>query len=416
MLDVAAKYTKVFQQIENEWTSQLLFAAENELLAPEKLEDPDAEMLRRVLYGDKAPCDIYKNDDFVRLFKGPEKTKHRELSKAVVDYKASHDAPTQVHTIADVPNIPAKSTVLVRGNPSRRGPEVQRHYLTLVSTTKQKPFDHGSGRLDLAREIVSTKNPLTARVMVNRVWMHHFGEGLVRTSSDFGLRSDAPEHIQLLDLLATDFMNDGWSLKKLHRRILLSNTYCQSSLDRADMSAKDPENSLIWRMNRQRLDFEALRDSLLTVSGQLDLAIGGRSEDIMNGSNKRRTVYAFIERQNLPGLFRTFDFASPDAHTSQRFTTTVPQQALFMLNNEFMVQRSMALIERTEIKAAETMDARIHAFYRCVLGRNANQDDLKIANEFLNGARVKPEKPEETHIWVHFAQALLMTNEFMFID
>src|SRR5262249_3490925 len=159
----------------------------------------------------------------------------------------------------------------------------------------------------------------TARVLVNRVWLHHFGAGLVRTPGDFGLRSDPPSHPELLDHLATAFMDDGWSIKKLHRRIMLSQVYQQKSDDRAECLAADPESGLLGKMTRRRWDFEAMRAALLAVGGKLDRRIGGPSvSNIPAPGSTRRTLYGHLDRLNLPGLYRTFDFPSPDATSAQR--------------------------------------------------------------------------------------------------
>ena len=169
--------------------------------------------------------------------------------------------------------------IFVRGNSSRPGAEVPRQFLAAI-TPDRKPFEHKSGRLEMAQAIASKDNPLTARVFVNRVWAGHFGTGLVRTPSDFGLRSEAPSHPELLDYLARTFMDDGWSIKRLHRRIMLSSVYQQSSEHRPELAARDPENRLLWRMNRRRLDWEASRDTLLAAAGDLDRAVGGPAVEI----------------------------------------------------------------------------------------------------------------------------------------
>ena len=197
----------------------------------------------------------------------------------------------------------------------------------------RRPFSRGSGRLDLARAITAPENPLTARVIVNRVWMHHFGEPMVSTPSDFGTRSTPPTHPELLDYLASRLQQDGWSLKSLHRLIMLSATYQQASFDQPECRQRDPENRLLWRFPRHRIDLEAMRDRLLFVSGRLDHSRGGRPVDVANDpKNGRRTIYGLVDRQSLPSVFRAFDFASPDQSTERRPRTTVPQQALFSMN------------------------------------------------------------------------------------
>ncbi len=201
--------------------------------------------------------------------------KLQELRKAVEKWRAEGaGAPPRAHALVDTAT-PYAPCVFQRGNPNNRGAAVRRQFLEVLAGSRRLPFQHGSGRLELARAIADRNNPLTARVLVNRVWLHHFGKGLVGTPSDFGLRSDPPTHPELLDHLATTFMADGWSIKKLHRRIVLSAVYQQRSDDRPDGRRVDPENALLWKMNRRRLDFEATRDALLAVSGRLDRTPGG---------------------------------------------------------------------------------------------------------------------------------------------
>ncbi|HEY1784256.1 MAG TPA: PSD1 and planctomycete cytochrome C domain-containing protein, partial [Pirellulales bacterium] len=253
------------------------------------------------------------------------------------------EEPADMMTMADAPQ-PHNERVFIRGNPGNPGEEAPRQFLPCLAGDKLQPFTQGSGRLELAQAIASRDNPLTARVAVNRVWLHFFGAGLVRTPSDFGLRSDPPTHPELLDFLARRFMDEGWSLKKLHRLIVLSSTYGQSSHETDEMRRRDPANLLLARMNRRRLDLEAMRDSLLAVAGTLDRAVGGPAVDMFSQPfTQRRTIYGQVERQNLPGLFRTFDFANPDTHSAQRFTTIVPQQALFLLNSPFVVEQARSL-------------------------------------------------------------------------
>src|SRR5207249_5329061 len=260
-----------------------------------------------------------------------------------------------------------------------------------------QPFQHGSGRLELAQAIASTSNPLTARVLVNRVWMHHFGAALVRTPSDFGLRSEPPTHPELLDYLAARFMAEGWSLKKLHRLIMLSSVYQQSSEDNPRCANLDPNNQLLWRMNRQRLDFEAMRDTLLAVAGRLDLTPGGHAVDITSEPfSCRRTVYGYIDRQNLPALFRTFDFASPDSTSPQRFFTTVPQQALFLMNSSFVVQQAKRLVAREDFKALPSEKQRIRFLYEQAFQRNPTAEEGNLARQFRRSQQATQASPALT--------------------
>ena len=256
----------------------------------------------------------------------------------------------------------APSACFLAGDSARPDREVLRRFVQFLAAEPGKPFEHGGGRLELAQAIASPNNPLTPRVLVNRVWMHHFGAPLVRTPGDFGLRSEPPTHPQLLDYLSRWFIDEGWSLKRLHRLIVLSNTYAQASEDRAECRAVDPENRLLWRANRRRLDFEGMRDSLLAAAGRLDAALDGRSVDLWKQPyTTRRSVYAFVDRQDLPGIFRILDFASPDVSTPQRPTTTVPQQALFAMNAPFILEQARHLAARSEVASASEPAAKVQA-------------------------------------------------------
>jgi hypothetical protein len=278
--------------------------------------------------------------------------------------------------------------------------------------------------LELAETIASKSNPLTARVFVNRVWRWHFGQGLVRTPSDFGTRGELPTHPDLLDYLASKFMQNGWSIKKLHKMIMLSSAYRESSDVNPRWFGKDPENRLVWHANRRRLDLEATRDSLLYVAGRLDTKIGGPAVEITTAPfSTRRTVYGFIDRQNLQGLYRTFDFASPDQTSPQRFTTTIPQQALFMMNSPFVVEQAKAVVARKEVASAPDDAGRVKALYRIVYGRPPSASEVSLGLRYIQsvkGARyasLDGDAPKSLlSAWDRYAQALLMSNEFVFVD
>jgi hypothetical protein len=292
----------------------------------------------------------------------------------------------------------------------------------------------------LAEAIASPDNPLTARVWVNRVWAHLFGTGLVGTTSDFGTRGTPPTHPELLDWLACEFMlpADGepgasatgvpeasagsWSTKQLIRQIVTSSTYRQASDERADCAAIDPENQLLWRASRRRLDLESLRDSLLMAAGRLDQTIGGPSVELTTEPfTTRRSVYGFIERQNLPAFFRTFDFANPNTHTPERPQTVAPQQALFLMNSPFVIEQATQLAARTQSpKASEAntvnqaeQSARIERMFRYALGREPTADEAAEALTFVSTS--DPPPPALTR-WQQLAQVLLMSNEFAFVD
>ena len=319
--------------------------------------------------------------------------KHRDeltsLQTKVDAFKAnSPGAPPRGMVMVDRPN-PGDARVLLRGNPSMPGPIAPRQFLPILSQGKPKPFKDGSGRLELAQAIADKNNPLTARVFVNRVWMHYFGSGLVTSPSNFGLRAESPSHPELLDYLAVSFVEDGWSIKKLHRRIILSKTYQLSSGENAKARQIDADNRLLARANRRRLDFEAMRDAMLAVSGDLDGKMGGPAVDITTAPfGKRRTIYGFVDRQNLPGMFRTFDFASPDSSTPQRYQTTVPQQSLFLLNHPFVLERALAIVKRAGDLAEPKMALR--QIYKSIYAREPDTEEVRLGMQFIERSSALP--------------------------
>jgi len=335
-----------------------------------------------------------------------------ELDKLAVNEPA---APPRAMVVFDS-LVSIEPRVLVRGNPGRLGDFVPRQFLGAIAGPNRRPFTKGSGRLELAKAITDRDNPVTARVFVNRVWMHHFGQPLVDTPSDFGLRCGKPVQSELLDHLAASFRNDGWSLKALHRRIMLTATYQQSSRDRTECRQTDPENRLLWRMNRQRLDFEPMRDTMLAVSGSLDRTLGGRPVDVAGDpQNKRRTVYGMVDRQSIPGVFRAFDFASPDQSVERRSQTTVPQQALFGLNGSFVMVQAERLINRPEVQSALEPADRIRSLYRIILQRNPDSDELRLSLEFLDRSAESDPKSKLSR-WEQLAHVLLLTSELQYVD
>ena len=319
---------------------------------------------------------------------------------------ATDRAPLRAHVLAER-LVVSEPCVFLRGDPTRHGATVPLRFLELLATEDRPTFRAGVGRLDLAKAIVDPANPLTARVLVNRVWAHHFGAGLVRTTSNFGLRGEAPSHSDLLDYLAQRFVAEGWSIKQLHRLIMLSSTYQQASSYRADAFSRDPENRLLWRMSRQRLDVEAMRDAMVVATGHLDETVGGPPVDINAVGCRRRTVYGFVDRAGLAGVLRTFDFASPEAHSPTRFTTTVPQQALFLLNGPFILVQSREVAHRAAaIHVADDILARAAQMWRIVLGRPPNDHESAAMKGFIDLGGT----------WDELAQVLLLSNEFAFVD
>lgn len=315
---------------------------------------------------------------------------------------ASSDEPKNEPStlrLVDKPQ-PVEPVIFRRGSPGNPGDHVPRRFLTALSAS-DATFKDGSGRLELANAIADRSNPLTSRVAVNRVWMNLFGRGFVDTPSDFGVRTDAPTHPELLDFLATNFMDQKWSLKALIRLIVSSETWQQRSDFRSDATAKDPENRLLAHMNRRRLDFEAFRDSVLKVSGRLNATIGGPSADIAADPNSaRRTVYARIDRQNLPGVFRTFDLPNPDTHAPLRFQTTVPQQALFQLNNAFLMNLASELAQQAkDFTASGDLTPGIRELFMRILQREPELREVTAAAQFIRQVQTSQQKTGTAAGW-----------------
>lgn len=361
----------------------------------ESLADGNEEILRQVLHGEDSPANVpFKDYNDIRLTKDSQfETDQRQKVQRMITARAFDGAAPRAMATEDVtPLKPAH--IYVRGNPNNKGDEIPRRFLQVLAGENRQPFTNGSGRLELAQAIIDRNNPLTARVIVNRVWQWHFGQGLVRTPSDFGSRGEAPTHPELLDYLAAWFMENGWSLKKLHMLILTSATYQQSSADNPTARQRDPENRLLWRMNRQRLDFESLRDAMLAASGQLDVKMGGVPDEITSWPfARRRTVYGYNNRAKLAAEFLTFDFASPDAHVAQRYQTTIPQQALYLMNNPFVVEQARALLTRPGIAAAKTPRQRIRSLYQLLYGREATAEEINWGLSFT-----KTTSPAESNL------------------
>ncbi|WP_165075009.1 PSD1 and planctomycete cytochrome C domain-containing protein [Paludisphaera rhizosphaerae] len=382
--------------------------------AGDKKNDPlpeaDWESFRKAIHGDGGPLTPAGDDK--GLLDRAQRTALQKLENKVVQIDATLAGRIRRAMVMNDAPKPSDTRVFMRGNPGRPGKVAPRQFLRVLSGPDRKPFSDGSGRLELAQAIIGQAAPLTARVIVNRVWRWHFGEGLVESPSDFGLRADPPSHPELLDDLAAGFIADGWSIKKLHRRIMLSNAYQQASVLRPDCQQKDARNRWVWRFNRQRLDFEALRDSILFVSGSLDEAKGGQSVAFDGTSSPpRRTVYGFIDRQNMDGVYRAFDFAIPDATNPKRFVTTVPQQALFLMNSPFVQSQAKRLSEAVD--SADRAVA-VRTLYERVLGRHPDAREAELALAFLDRPAAK-DGPATSPL-AQLAQVLMLTNEFLYVD
>lgn len=348
-----------------------------------------------------------------RLLDVAKQQKIRALKREVEKHIATHPgAPPRGMALVDKAS-PVEPVILERGNPGRRGRRVPRQFLGILTDGNSQPYKIGSGRKELALDIASKSNPLTARVFVNRVWGHLFGNTLVATPSDLGVRSEAPVHKELLDFLAWDFMENNWSIKQLLKTILTSQTYQQKSFRSDGYEIKDPDNNYIWKMNRKRLEFEPMRDQTLLLAGRLNRAFGGLPVNIFKHPfEPRRTIYGFIERQNLPGVLKTFDFASPDTTSPKRFTTMVPQQSLFMMNNDWFQEQAKAFAENAKIRSGQSLETQINTIFKDAYQRKPSQPELDSCLQFIK------DSTESDHLdpLAQLAQAILMSNEAQFVD
>ncbi len=346
---------------------------------------------------------LYYGDKKIdRFLQGEWKSHLDDMRRGLAELKKQ--MPPQYPFLQTIRDIEHQGTmhVWLRGNRDSPGEEAPPRFLAILSPAERKPFTHGSGRLELAQAIADPNNPLTARVFVNRLWQHHFGQAIVRTPSNFGQLGDRPSHPELLDYLAARFVESKWSIKAMHREMMLTNAYMLSAENSAEDYAADPENRLVWRANRRRLDIEALRDSLLYVAGDLDLKPGGPAAKLTD-DNKRRAVYGFVSRRKLDGTLALFDFPNPNNTSEQRLTTNVPLQRLFFMNSGLVAAEAKDLAAR--LKGDDS--SRIREVYLLLYGREPSKQETQLGLEFLRAAKTP---------WPEYAQVLLSSNEFSFVQ
>lgn len=294
----------------------------------------------------------------------------------------------------------ADAPVLLRGDFRKEGAIVPRRFPVILAGEEQPRIAQGSGRLELARWVASADNPLTARVMANRIWQHLFGEGLVRTSSNFGRLGEKPSHPELLDHLATRFIDDGWSVKKLVRAIMVTRAYQQASFGGPDLLKADPANHLVGRMNRKRLTYESIRDSMLFVSGQL------APTPALSAGSSLRTMFEPVERTKRNDMMAMFDGPDPKGIIPERADTTTAPQALFLLNNKLVLQAADRIAQ--DVNSQPTLkndEARLDHVYRKLIGRPPWAPEKQLAQAYIKNAS-----------WGNYIQVLLCTNEFMYVD
>lgn len=381
-----------------------------------------------VLYGIDSPA-VLSDLDAVDCYHLDEHTKMRNLAGEVEEISLDQPSAAPRAMILTRRNESYQPFVFLRGRPDRRGPDVDLRLPDLLAdpvsvhkfdrntaTSDQSPS--ASGRLDVARALVSPAHPLTARVIVNRVWDWHFGQPLVSTPSDFGLRSSPPSHPELLDHLATWFIEHDWSLKQLHRYIMSSSTYQQASEMRQAAHQLDPTNRWMWRYQPHRLEWEAIRDSLLFVSGQLEPRLGGRPDPHEPDDPKSicRTIYIRIDRQNLSAFSRHFDFPAPDFTVPRRPVTTVPQQQLFFLNSPFVLKQATRL-GRQAVRVSGDDQAKLDWLFKTILAREVQVDSTRAALlELVEQLRQTNQDGSDVETWSTIAQALLQSNEFVYLE
>ena len=406
-----------------------------------------------------------------RRSRGKDPQKRREIvrqeglvEREIGDLEIDHPgAPARANIVLDAPRT-HDYPVLVRGEAQNKGEEVPRRFLEILSTDPKHraTWNKGSGRVDLAKAIADPKNPMTARVLVNRLWQQHFGVGFINTPDDFGNMSSVPTNPELLDWLAARFVEQGWSIKQLQRTIVLSSTYCQGSDANPTAVAVDSDNKYLWRANLRRLDFEEIYDSLLAISGTLDRSVGGKSIPASSEAfGTRRSLYTYVDRRNPPELLTQFDFPNPDTPSGKRYDTTVPQQSLFLMNSPLVIETARKLTHRPEFAELQSDSDRVTSLYLAIFQRPPSDKEVQLGVRYVRGnpagkaldipepparktAREKAQEerkakqagannkgkyaadqrpiganiafggPEDT--WTKLAHALFQTNEAMFVN
>ncbi len=315
--------------------------------------------------------------------------------------------PGTVHIVRD--EKPHDLPIYDRGDVETPGKTVPRGWLQVLSKGEPVKFQQGSGRAELARQITDPANPLTARVMVNRVWDLLFGKPLARTTSNFGAMGDKPTHPELLDDLAMRFMQNGWSLKRLMRELVLSATYRQSSSGSAANSQLDEANDHLWRMNRRQMGIESWRDAIMATAGTLTLE-GGPSQSLDSPTHHKRTIYSQVSRRELNKTLMLFDYPDANVHAARRSSSTTPTQKLFVMNSPFIIEQSKKLAQRLQLSGSDDV-SRIRHAYELLFAREPEAEELAIAQEYLK-------QPAESALsaWEQLAQALLATNEMLYVD
>jgi Protein of unknown function (DUF1553)/Protein of unknown function (DUF1549)/Planctomycete cytochrome C len=367
----------------------------------------------------------------------PNDVDSARVAELFAEYKAveaSLQAPTRAMAMEE--GTPVEERVFVRGNPRTLGEPVPRRFLevfALLNNSAETPARLAEpARLRLAKKLVEPSNPLTARVIVNRLWKHHFGEGLVRTPDDFGVLGQTPSHPELLDWLAVELIKDGWSLKKMHRRMLLTNVYQMASFAEAASDQADPENKLLHRMPIRRLEAEAIRDAMLAVSGRLDRTMygpgvlpyltpfmAGRGRPNVSGpldGNGRRSIYLNVRRNFLTPMLVAFDFPTPFSTIGKRSVSNVPAQALTLLNNPFVLQQAEVWARRILGDKELSVKGRIKRMYETAFARPPSALEVQETLAFVAEQGRRYGSVDDPGVWIDVAHVLFNVKEFIFVS
>jgi cytochrome c553 len=437
--DVAREYQAQFEASAQEreealakWKEQVATALKEKAPPPEK---PKFQAGKNRFYSevalDKGPLSPPEKDA-EQAYSKESKERLVSLREEMEELKkGSPPEPPMACAVAEGQVV--QQHVLIRGNTKSLGPEVPKGFPRVLAGDQQPAITQGSGRLQLARWLADPSHPLTARVMVNRIWQWHFGEGLVRTPSNFGLMGERPTHPDLLDYLAGQFVKSGWSIKAMHRLIMSSNTYQMSSQVSQKKMAVDPSNRFWSHFNSRRLDVEELRDALLTLDGSLDLKMGGtlqsgsgyepENDAVLRVSldpdtSRRRTVYLPLRRSNLPPLLTLFDFGDASATSETRISTNVAPQALFMMNSKFVAERSKSFAKFLLADVNSSDERRIERSYLLILSRKPAPREMEAALAYIRSLEQRDNLGAEAAVkaWQSYCRILMASNEFIFVD
>jgi hypothetical protein len=461
--DVAGLYETLFNSVSptqiNDYYDQ---AAKKDFT---EYKDKNMAEIITAIYPVIPASEIWTNDQFLQVFGGgmmrkgtaslppmPRNFLQSTAVNKINSLKISHKGAPGGAMIVKDKDKPVDSKIYIRGEKSKQGDLVPRRFLTFLNH-ENEIFKQGSGRLELAEAIASKDNPMTARTIVNRVWMWHFGEGLVKSPDDLGNMASKPSNQELLDYLSIWFVENGWSLKKLHKFIMKSATYRQSSAPNPAFAVKDGENKYFWHYPVRRMDFESIRDSLVQITGKMDRTVGGKPVNITDEPySYRRSIYGYVDRSAVSDLMMQFDFSDPEMTNSKRASSIVPQQALFFLNSPMVIDAARAVTERKDFQNAKDDDEKIKVVYAVLFQRYPRGQEPSLAKEFLNEANKhykplpvktkttsstedslettvvsnsnmgilknvgKPVERKTLTPWEAYIQALIMSNEFVYFN